>query len=105
MPDPSVERQSAGLLRNLSSTDRFQRLNDRNRVTMSTAILRISLAAPVLALSLAACTSEQVYNAGQGWRQSQCNKNLDKAEYDRCMGQANTPYGTYKRETQPDKKQ
>lgn len=58
----------------------------------------------LLTLSLAACTAEQAYNSAQGWQRNQCNGIPDKAEYDRCMADARTPYGDYKRQTESDKK-
>ena len=52
------------------------------------------------ALGLAAgCSSEQAYSAGQNWQRNQCARIPDRAEYDRCMADANRSYDTYKRET------
>jgi hypothetical protein len=53
----------------------------------------------VLALALAGCSGEQAYNAGQNWQRNQCTRLPDKAEYDRCMADANRSYDSYKRET------
>ena len=39
----------------------------------------------LVALSLSACTTEQVYNSGQAWQHNQCNKLHDKSEFDRCV--------------------
>lgn len=71
---------------------------------MSRAIFLLTLVTPLLASSVAACTAAQVYNSSQAWRQNQCDKNLDKTEYDRCMTQANTPYDSYKHQTELEQK-
>lgn len=57
-------------------------------------------AAASLLLCLTACSAEQMYDSSQGWRPNQCSKTLDKAEYDRCMAQADAPYGSYKTESE-----
>jgi hypothetical protein len=62
------------------------------------------LMASVAALSVPACTAEQVYGSGQAWQQNQCGKIVDKAEFDRCMSKANTTYDSYKRQTEPEQK-
>jgi hypothetical protein len=64
----------------------------------------LTLAAALATLSLSACTAEQVYGSGQAWQQNQCGKIPDKAEYDRCMSNANTTYDSYKRQTEPQQK-
>ena len=53
----------------------------------------------VMALGLSGCTGEQAYNAGQNWQRNQCTRYPDKADYDRCMADANRSYDAYKRET------
>lgn len=63
------------------------------------------LAVALVALCLSACTTEQAYNAAQGWQQNQCNKIPDKTEFDRCMNRASTSYESYKRQTEPEQKQ
>ena len=68
---------------------------------MRTAFILI---APVAALSLPACTAEQIYGSGQAWQQNQCGKIVDKAEFDRCMSKANTTYDSYKRQTEPEQR-
>jgi len=59
----------------------------------------------LVALSLPACTAERVYGSAQAWQQNQCHKIPDKAEFDRCMSKANTPYDSYKRQTESGRKQ
>jgi len=61
---------------------------------------RVGIAALVLSI-LPACTSEQMYNSAHGWRQNQCTRIVDKAQYDRCMAQADAPYGSYKQQQEP----
>jgi len=46
-----------------------------------------------------ACTTERVYETGQAYQRNQCGRIPDKAEYDRCVGNASTTYDTYKRQT------
>jgi hypothetical protein len=58
----------------------------------------------LVAMFLSACTTEQAYLSAQGWQHSQCNKLPDKAEFDRCMSNANTTYESYKRQTAPERK-
>lgn len=74
-------------------------------MTIFRPVFLVAVGASLLALSLAGCTAEQRYDSAQGWRNEQCSRNLDKAAYDRCMTQANTPYDSYKRQTEPDQKQ
>ena len=53
---------------------------------------------------LPACTTEQAYETGQAYQRNQCGRIIDKAEYDRCVGNANTTYDSYKREAQFERK-
>ncbi len=60
---------------------------------------------PLLAvLFLPACSAERAYGTGQAWQQNQCARIPDKAEYDRCMSNANTSYDSYKRQTESERK-
>jgi len=63
-----------------------------------------SLMALLVALSMSACTAEQAYGTSQAWQRNQCNKLPDKAEFDRCISKTNTPYESYKRQTEPGEK-
>jgi len=56
------------------------------------------------ALCLSACSSEQAYNAAQGWQRQQCGGIADKAEFDRCVSRAGDGYDSYKRQTEPVRK-
>ena len=51
----------------------------------------------LLAASLAGgCTSKEIYNWSQGWRQNECNKIGDTERRERCLKEeANRPYETY----------
>lgn len=53
-------------------------------------------------LLLGACTSRQVYDAGLGWRQNECNRMVDAAERARCLETANKDYDGYSREKSRD---
>ena len=63
---------------------------------MARITLLLSLTA---ALCLPACTREQAYGAGQAWKRQECGRIPDKAEYDRCVREADLSYDTYRRET------
>jgi len=71
------------------------------RVASAVAIWFCVLAA----LSLSACTHEQLYGTGQAWQRNQCTRIPDKAEFDRCMAAASTSYDSYKKQTESAKKQ
>ncbi len=58
----------------------------------------------LLVLALAGCSGEQAYSAGQNWQRNQCARTLERAEYDRCMADANRSYDSYKRETGTERK-
>ena len=51
----------------------------------------------LLALGLASgCTSKEIYNVSQGWRQNECNKIGDTERRERCLKEeANRPYEAY----------
>jgi hypothetical protein len=57
----------------------------------------------VLSLLVSACTSQQVYDSGQGWRHNECNRLMDHDERARCMETATMPYDTYKTKVEEDK--
>ncbi|MFZ5875691.1 MAG: hypothetical protein ACOYXU_04690 [Nitrospirota bacterium] len=54
------------------------------------------LFAVVLLLLVSACSSRQLYDAGEGWRRHECNRLLDYDERARCMETATMPYDTYR---------
>ncbi len=55
------------------------------------------LPALLLALSLATgCTSKEIYDVSQGWRQNECSKIGDQDRRERCLKEeANRPYEAY----------
>jgi type III secretory pathway component EscR len=63
----------------------------------------LSLIALVLSIFVSACTSQQVYDSAQGWRQNECNRLMDHDERDRCMETATMSYDTYKKQVEEDK--
>jgi len=60
---------------------------------------RITILLSVLAgFCLPGCT-HQAYGAGQMWQRQECIRIPDRAEYDRCMRNADLSYDAYRRET------
>ena len=57
-----------------------------------------SLSILALLASIAGCTSQQAYYAGQQWQGSQCGQLVDKQDYDTCMSRNRTDYNTYQKE-------
>lgn len=57
-------------------------------VALITALLMLS--------GLSACTAQQAYSSAQGWQRNQCQKIVDKSEYDRCMSNAGESYESHK---------
>ncbi len=53
---------------------------------------------PVLLAPLPACTSQQVYGAGQTWQRNECNRIPDTAERSRCLKSAATSYEEYRQQ-------
>jgi hypothetical protein len=51
-----------------------------------------------LAALLSGCSSEQLYNNAQGWREAECNKILETPRRERCMKEARQSYGEYKQQ-------
>ena len=47
---------------------------------------------------LTSCTSQQLYNNAQGWREAECNKILDTPRRERCMKEARQSFEEYKKE-------
>jgi hypothetical protein len=67
-----------------------------DRITVLTCV--------VAALCLPGCTREQAYGAGQAWKRQECIRIPDKAEYERCMRDADLSYDAYRRETGAERK-
>jgi hypothetical protein len=51
------------------------------------------------AFMVCACSNEQTYNSLQNYQKNQCNKHVDNAERERCLKDADTSYGDYKKQT------
>ena len=51
-----------------------------------------------LALLLGACTSQELYQTGQGWQLQECRKLQDSAERSRCEKSNATSYERYEAE-------
>ena len=54
--------------------------------------------------SLAACSTEQAYNAGQDWQRQGCQTINDAQERSRCLASTNQRYEDYKKEADAIKK-
>ncbi len=55
-----------------------------------------------LAAAVAGCSSEQIYNAGAGWRRNECNKIGDAQQRERCLKEeADRPYDAYRKALPP----
>ncbi|MBU0602100.1 MAG: hypothetical protein KKD25_06830 [Gammaproteobacteria bacterium] len=52
----------------------------------------------ICACLLAGCSSQQVYDSGQGLRRNQCDRIVDAADHARCMEAADRDYDAYQRE-------
>ena len=63
------------------------------------------LPALLAALVLPGCTAERAYGSAQMYQQNQCSRIPDKAEFDRCMSRASTPYDSYKNQNESGQKQ
>ena len=50
---------------------------------------------------LAACSSQQLYSAGQAWQRTECHKLNDAQERNRCLASSATSYEQYQRAAQP----
>lgn len=64
-------------------------------------IPRLALALPLLVL--AACSSQQLYNVGQGWQKQECQKLQDVAERQRCEKSTAMSFERYKAEAEAAK--
>jgi len=68
---------------------------------MRTTFISIAV---IAALSMSACTADQIYGMGQGWQRNQCTKLPDKTEVDRCMDRADGSYDSYKRQAEAERR-
>lgn len=60
----------------------------------------LALAPTVLLIALCGCSSQQLYNAAQGWQRNECYKIADQQERSRCLASTSTSYEQYQRESQ-----
>jgi len=51
-----------------------------------------------LLLAAAGCTSQQLYDSAQGWRENECMKILDTPQRERCLKEARQSYREYKQQ-------
>lgn len=70
--------------------------------------VRVRSAPRVLAVLVAVagvfgCSSQQVYQAGQGWQRIECQKIGDLADRNRCLSSTSTSYEEYKRQSEAAK--
>jgi hypothetical protein len=59
-----------------------------------------ALLSVVLLCTLSACSSQQVYGAGQAWQRNECLKLSDEQARSRCLSGATAPYEQYKRDAE-----
>ena len=51
----------------------------------------------ILLLALSGCSSQQLYDNAQGWREAECNKMIDTPRRERCMKEADRSYDEYRK--------
>ncbi|MFZ2987643.1 MAG: hypothetical protein WA086_06595 [Ideonella sp.] len=64
------------------------------------SLAAMAVAAMAALATLAACSSQQLYEAGQGWQRQECEKILDAQERGRCIAATRNSYDSYKRQTE-----
>jgi hypothetical protein len=73
-------------------------------VTGSTPAQRLGPAVRSLVLlallPLSACSTEQLYRSGQGWRENQCARIPDSTEAARCVTDTRKAYQSYVRQSE-----
>lgn len=57
-----------------------------------------------ISLLLAACTTQQWYGAGQAWQHGECQREVNEADYRRCVDSADTRYADYVRQRDADRR-
>jgi hypothetical protein len=55
-------------------------------------------------LGLGACSTQQWYGAGQAWQHGECQREVNEADYRRCVANANVRYQEYVRERAADRR-
>jgi hypothetical protein len=61
-------------------------------------------AAVVASFSLAGCTWQHAYSAGQEWQRNACNRLIEATERERCLSSNSMSYDDYRRRTDAAKK-
>ena len=57
-----------------------------------------------MALAPGACTTQQWYGAGQAWQHGECQREVNEADYRRCMASASQRYEDYVREREAERR-
>jgi len=58
------------------------------------------IASAALGLSVAGCTGQQAYSAGQTWQRNACNRLIEQTERERCLSNTNMTYEDYRRQVE-----
>lgn len=66
--------------------------------------MRTSIFATLIALLLAACSSEQLYATGRNAQRAECMKQADGAARDRCLKDAGMSHNAYQKEADAARK-
>ena len=53
-----------------------------------------------IALAVVGCSTEQSYNAVNGWQKNECYKRVDSADREKCLKHADTDYDDYRKQTE-----
>lgn len=69
-----------------------------------TVPIRACCALAVSALAIAGCSTRQWYGAGQAWQQGECQREVNEADYRRCVASANVRFDDYVREREADRR-
>lgn len=67
-----------------------------NRRLSVLSVCRCLLVAFLAATTLTACSSREMYNAGQTWQRTECNRMLEP-ERSACLAQSSDDYDTYRK--------
>lgn len=57
-----------------------------------------------ISLLLGGCSTQQWYGAGQAWQHGECQREVNEADYRRCVDSANTHYSEYVRQREADRR-
>lgn len=62
------------------------------------AAIRAAVGTLVLGAGAAGCTTQQLYDSGQGWQREQCARLQDAAERERCRASTARSFDDYQAE-------